>query len=108
MGAGFCGISMIQHTVSFRLKHPKGSEAEAAFMAALQGLRVLPGVLEFRVLKQVSPKNDFDYGLSMYFSSQETYDGYDAHPTHQRFVNEIWLQEVEDFLEIDYVEHATV
>lgn len=102
----FCGVSIIQHTVSFRLKHPPGSEAEAAFLRAAQELGKLPGVLEFRILKQLSDKSDYDFGLSMYFSSQDAFDAYDAHPDHQRFVNEIWQQEVADFTELDYVEYV--
>jgi hypothetical protein len=38
----------------------------------------------------------------MEFASQAAYDGYNAHPDHVRFVEERWLKEVADFLEIDY------
>lgn len=102
----FCGISMIQHTVSFRLKHPVGSEAEAAFLREAQALAKLPGVLEFRILKQLSSKSPFNFALSMYFSSEESYASYDAHPEHQAFVKEAWARDVEDYMELDYVEYV--
>jgi hypothetical protein len=31
------------------------------------------------------------------------YEGYNEHPDHVRFVQERWLAEVSDFLELDYV-----
>lgn len=96
---------MIQHTVAFRLKHAIGSQDERVFLDKALALRALPGVIEFKLLRQVSKKNDFTYGLSMYFMSQDSYDGYNNHPDHIAFVNGVWLPEVADFLEIDYVEH---
>lgn len=97
---------MILHTVAFRLRHAAGSPAEAAFLERAAALGGLPGVGEFRVLRQVGEKNDFDWGLSMRFDSREAYAAYDAHPEHRRFVEEVWLAEVEDFLELDYVAHG--
>ena len=95
---------MIQHTVTFRLRHPKGSPEEAAFLERARALGRLPGVLDFRVLRQVGRRNAFTFGLSMRFSSEETYRGYDAHPEHVAFVREVWAKEVDDFLELDYEE----
>ena len=96
---------MILHTVAFRLKHPAGSDAESEFLSKAKALSALPGVLEFRVYRQVGKKNDFTFGLSMCFATQDTYDAYNDHPEHQRFVNEIWLKQVESFMEIDYIEY---
>ncbi len=93
---------MIRHTVAFRLRHPKGSAAEAAFLADAVCLAAIPGVTAFERLRQVSPKNGFDYGFSMEFADQAAYDGYNTHPDHVAFVRDRWLREVEDFLEIDY------
>jgi stress responsive alpha/beta barrel protein len=59
------------------------------------------------VLAEVSPKNGFRYGISMEFASQAAYDAYNAHPDHVRFVEERWLNEVADFLEIDYAPIAS-
>ncbi len=39
----------------------------------------------------------------MEFADEAAYAGYDDHPEHVRFVQERWLVEVDDFLEIDYV-----
>ena len=93
---------MIRHTVVFRLKHPKGSAAEADFLAAADVLAKISGVQKFEKLRQVSPKNDYDFGFSMEFADQAAYNSYDAHPEHVRFVRERWVPEVEEFLEIDY------
>jgi stress responsive alpha/beta barrel protein len=50
----------------------------------------------------VSPKNDFRFGLSMEFAGADAYAAYNGHPVHTRFVEERWIPEVADFLEIDY------
>jgi heme-degrading monooxygenase HmoA len=92
----------IRHTVSFALRHDPGSSEEQDFLGAAERLRAIPGVEEFEILREVSPKNDFRYGISMEFADQSAYDAYNAHPDHRRFVEERWLQEVSDFLEIDY------
>lgn len=94
---------MIRHTVAFRLKHPKGSPAEAKFLAdSTRILTGIQGVQEFEALRQVSPKNGFTFGFSMEFADQAAYTGYDGHPDHIAFVRDRWMLEVEDFLEIDY------
>ncbi|RCW51794.1 Dabb family protein [Paenibacillus prosopidis] len=93
----------ILHSVIFSLKHEKGSEAERRFLE--DGQRILtsiPTVTNFQVYKQVSAKNEYNYGFSMEFASQADYDAYNEHPLHVQFVNERWLTEVEKFLEIDY------
>jgi hypothetical protein len=92
----------IRHTVSFTLHHPAGSDEERDFLAAAEKLGEIPGVEAFEILAEVSPKNDFRFGISMEFADQAAYDGYNAHPEHRSFVEERWLQEVSDFLEIDY------
>jgi hypothetical protein len=65
-------------------------------------LREIPGVEAFEILRQVGEKNEFDYGISMEFADRAAYEGYNAHPSHVQFVEERWLPEVADFLEIDY------
>lgn len=93
---------MIRHTVVFRLKHPKGSEAERKFLADARILAAIPGVETFEQLRQVSSKNEFDFGFSMEFSGEAAYQGYNDHPDHVAFVRDRWVPEVEAFLEIDY------
>lgn len=93
----------ILHSVIFKLKHEKGSADEKKFLE--DGERILtsiPAVRYFNVYRQVSVKNDYDFGFAMEFASQQDYDAYNIHPLHEQFVNERWLQEVEAFLEIDY------
>lgn len=94
---------MIRHTVVFRLKHPKGSEAETSFLTDARALAAIPGVEAFEQLRQVSPKNDYDYGFSMEFAGEPAYQFYNDHPDHVAFVRDRWVPEVEAFLEIDYV-----
>ncbi|MBP3966333.1 Dabb family protein [Paenibacillus lignilyticus] len=93
----------IQHMVIFNLKHEQGSAAAEQFLN--DGERLLtsiPVVKAFSVFKQVSVKNDYDYGFSMVFDSQEDYETYNAHPVHVDFVENRWIPEVDRFLEIDF------
>ena len=91
---------MIQHTVVFRLN----TDADADhFFTRTRKLAVIRGVKDFEVLRQVGQKNDFTHGLSMYFDDQSAYDRYNDHPDHLAFVNDVWLPNVADFIEIDYV-----
>ena len=92
---------MIRHAALFRLKHPKGSAEEKSFLAALAKLRDIPGVGQFEIAREVSPKNDFDYAISMVFADQAAYDGYNTHPDHVAFVQTRWLPEVAAFMEHD-------
>ena len=92
----------IRHTVVFTLSHPEGSPAEADFLAAARALAAIPGVEEFQVLRETSPKNAYRYGISMEFAGPPAYAAYNEHPDHVRFVNDRWLAEVADFLEVDY------
>ena len=95
---------MIQHTVTFRL-HP--TVDEAAFLARARRLGELDGVERFEVLRQVGRKNDFTHALSMWFPTQDEYHAYNAHPDHVAFVSDVWLRDVADFLELDYVSFPT-
>ena len=92
----------IRHTVVFDLRRASGSPEEADFLAAAEQLGAIPGVEAFEVLREVSPKNDYRFGISMEFAGEAAYAAYNAHPDHVRFVEQRWLGEVSDFLEIDY------
>ncbi len=92
---------MIRHIVPFRLNHAAGSAEEKSFLAALRRLADIPGVERFELLKQVSAKNDFTYAVSMEFANQAAYGAYNDHPQHVDFVQNRWLPEVADFVEID-------
>jgi len=93
---------MIRHTVTFRLHHPEGSAAEAAFLSDARVLAQIPGVERFEQLRQTSAKNPFTFGFSMEFADAAAYAAYDQHPDHRAFVADRWVPEVADFLEIDY------
>ena len=98
------GGPVIVHTVFFRLKHEKSSAAERVFFEKVRALARIDGVEHFQILKETSPKNSFDYGLYMEFENQQAYDRYNAHPVHAGFVANVWMKEVAEFQEVDYVE----
>jgi heme-degrading monooxygenase HmoA len=93
---------MIFHSVFLKLKHAAGTIEEKQFLAAAQKLANIPGVRNFQVLKQTSVKNNFEFGLLMEFVDQDTYDAYSNHEEHVQFLQLFWMNDVEDFLEIDY------
>lgn len=95
---------MIQHTVAFRLVHAADSPEEAEFLATARStLTAVPGVREFTVSRQVSPKSPLTFQFSMVFDDDAAYAAYDAHPAHRGFVAERWVQEVAEFQELDLV-----
>ena len=93
----------IRHTVYFKLHHVTGSVGEASFFQKAAILKEIPGVLNFQIHQEISPKNNFDFGFYMEFENQEAYDAYNNHPEHTKFVSEIWMKEVKEFQEIDYL-----
>jgi len=96
------GTNKIKHMVIFNLKHTEGSiEAEQFLSDGQRLLSSIPVVNNFEVFRQVSVKNDYDYGFSMEFASQADYDTYNEHPVHSDFVENRWMVEVTRFLEID-------
>ncbi len=92
----------IRHGVVFSLKHAEGSDEEADFLRANAALVSIPGVEAFELLAEVSPKNDYRFGISMEFADRAAYERYNEHPDHVRFVRKRWLSEVSEFLELDY------
>ncbi len=91
----------IRHGVVFSLKHAEGSEEEADFLRANAALVSIPGVEAFELMREVSPKNDYRFGLTMEFADPSAYSAYNEHPDHVAFVGNRWDAEVTDFLEID-------
>ena len=94
--------TMIEHTVTFRLKHAAGSKEEASFLDAATELMSIPGVQDFQLRRQTSPKNSHTFGISMRFDSAAQYQAYNDHPLHVRFVQQRWINEVVDFQESDF------
>jgi Stress responsive A/B Barrel Domain len=91
----------IRHAVVFTLTHAEGSPEEAAFLDAIARLEAIPGVEAFELMREVSPKNDYRFGLTMEFADPAAYNSYNTHPEHVAFVESWWEQEVSNFLEID-------
>ena len=95
-----------RHQVIFSLKSgASGPQTEAFLADARRILSAIPGVTNFQVLKQVSAKNDFDFGFSMDFQDLVAYQRYNDHADHTTFVRDRWIPEVSRFLEIDLQEH---
>lgn len=91
----------IRHSVVFTLTHPDGSSAQTEFLDAVARLEAIPGVEAFELMREVSPKNDYRFGLTMEFADPAAYNAYNEHPEHVAFVETRWDREVTDFLEID-------
>ena len=81
---------------------PRARPRRRNFLAAAARLAAIPGVEEFEILRETSPKNGYRFGISMEFAGRGAYTAYNEHPDHVRFVQERWLPEVAEFLEIDY------
>ena len=92
----------VRHTVAFTLVHQDGSAEERDFLEAAEHLATIPGVEAFELLAEVSPKNGYRFGISMEFADRTAYDRYNEHPDHIRFVQQRWISEVSEFLELDY------
>ena len=97
------GEETIVHTVMFSLKAvPDSGEALGFLKDGKETLSLIPGVEKFEVRRQVSNKNDFQYGFSMVFADSTAFNNYLVHPLHVGFVNERWEKEVSAFQEADY------
>ena len=95
----------IRHTVVFRLVHEAGSSASDTFFADARALLTsIPGVEDFEIAQQVSPKSDLTHQFAMTFADQATYDAYNTHPTHVGFVQDRWIPEVAEFQEYDFIQ----
>ena len=99
---------MITHSVFFNLKHSEGSVEEAAFFKKAAALRSIKSVRNFKCVREVSPKNEFKLGLVMEFEDEAGYSFYSEHPDHTAFVEAVWIPEVSDFIEIDYVDWSGI
>jgi hypothetical protein len=93
----------IRHSVVFTLTHSEGSAEEADFLDAIARLEAIPGVEAFELMREVSPKNDYRFGLTMEFADPASYQAYNEHADHVAFVERRWDTEVTGFLEIDTI-----
>ena len=95
----------IRHTVVFSLVHEPGSEpADRFFTDARATLTSIPGVEDFVISEQVSPKSDLTHQFAMTFADDAAYAAYNAHPVHVDFVATRWVPEVAAFQEYDFIE----
>ncbi len=92
---------MIQHIVLFNLKHRENSLEEQEFFHRVQKLSLIPEVHNLKHLRQLSQKNPFKYALSMTFESLKFYQCYLKDVRHKSFVENYWLAEVTEFMEVD-------
>lgn len=93
----------IRHSGLLKFKTNVTAEEKQAFFIALKDLEQIGGVEKMEISKQISPKNEFEYGFSMEFADEDIYKAYNVHPSHDAFVKNYWLKYVEDFMEIDTV-----
>ena len=93
----------VRHSVVFTPTHAEGSDGEADLLAAIGRLAAIPGVEAFELMREVSPKNEYRFGLTMEFSDASAYRAYNEHPEHVAFVEHRWDREIGAFLEIDTV-----
>tara|TARA_R110002095_G_scaffold179193_1_gene156369 strand:+ start:11140 stop:11448 length:309 start_codon:yes stop_codon:yes gene_type:complete len=93
---------VIEHTVTFLLKHSPGSPEEQTFLDAASALADIPGVRDFAIRRQTNSKNNHTFGIAMRFESEAEYQSYTAHSDHTDFVQKYWLSEVVDFQEADF------
>ncbi len=92
----------IRHSVIFTFNEGMSPEEKQTFFDEVRKLSTISGVENFEILKQVSVKNKFEHGILMEFKDNEAYQFYNNHPNHVAFVQNIWLKQVADFLEIDF------
>ncbi len=103
-GADQISENNISHSAFFKFKDSLSAADKELFFAEINKLAGIEGAIDFKVVKETSPKNHFEYGATMQFKDQKAYDSYNTNPQHHKFVQEIWLKMVEDFMEIDYVQ----
>lgn len=93
---------MIEHTVTFSLKHEPGSPEEQEFLNVAAALSGIPKVRDYSIRRQTSAKNRHTFGISMKFDSPADFQEYSDHPMHTTFIEDHWLTEVSDFQEADF------
>ncbi|MDL2237641.1 Dabb family protein [Christensenellaceae bacterium OttesenSCG-928-K19] len=95
----------VRHMVAFTLIHPKDSpEAKKFIEDSARILGSIPYAAEFIQCYEVSPKNNYDYGFSFDFMTEEDYDRYNNDPVHLDYVEQYWKKQVSAFFEMDLCE----
>ena len=58
----------------------RGFDGEADLLAAIGRPAAILGVEAFELMREVSPKNEYRYGLTMEFVDASAYQAYNEHP----------------------------
>ncbi|MEI7026641.1 Dabb family protein [Paenibacillus sp. y28] len=94
----------VTHTVFFDLLvQPESEEAERFLASSRLILMSIPGVAQFQVLRQISPRNDLPFGFIMKFLNHAAYAAFQSHPEYRHYLREVWQRQVAMFQEIAYV-----
>ncbi len=93
--------SSIKHMVIFNLKDDDPAKVEYFLDHSKKVLSNISGVEDFEASRQVSQKNNFQFGFSMVFGDEDMYKAYNEHPDHVDYVKNVWINHVKELLEID-------
>lgn len=86
---------MFTHVVIFWTDPSKPNAADDLIAGAEQYLRPIPGIVHFHVGKMASSQRPvvdqtYQVGLSITFTTKQAQDDYQVHPSHVRFVEEVF------------------
>jgi heme-degrading monooxygenase HmoA len=95
-GCGGYPKAMFSHIVIFWTKPEKPDAVASLLAGAEQHLKPIPGVLVFHVGRMVTDgrpaiENSYQVALTTVFASREAREEYRAHPSHERFKQEVYL-----------------
>lgn len=96
---------MICHIVLIRLQPGISRSEEDAFLQQAKAiLEPIPGVQNLRAGRGLGVKSEVDYpfALVMEFADEKALEGYQVHPEHRRFVEEVVGPVQDDKLVYDY------
>ncbi|HXT77089.1 MAG TPA: Dabb family protein [Candidatus Eisenbacteria bacterium] len=95
-------LTMYIHMFAFRFKAGVTEEQKKHVLDEIRKLQhEIPAVLECWVGKNISPRGEgYELGGAMKFADQAAFQGYAAHPVHQKLVG--WLMPLIEPIEIDF------
>lgn len=84
---------------AFRLKHETGSEAETEFLREYSALGSVPGVENFELMREITPKewSTCEWVVMWEFADLAAHTAFHEHPAHHKFVAEYWNTGVAEF-----------
>jgi stress responsive alpha/beta barrel protein len=95
-------LTMYIHMFAFRFKAGVTEEQKKHVLDEIRKLQhEIPAVLECWVGKNISSRGEgYELGGAMKFADQAAFQGYSAHPAHQKLVG--WLMPLIEPIEIDF------